>query len=55
LPEINDAGLIANGFDQRAEAQVADVAQQAFAAAHDEGQGFKREGVAAQSSAVEPI
>ena len=35
LFEVHDAGLVADGFDECAEAQVAGAAQQAFAGAHD--------------------
>jgi hypothetical protein len=53
LLEIHDAGLVSDGFDERAEAQVAGAAQQTFAGAHDQGQGFGREGVVAETGAVE--
>ena len=55
LFEVHDAGLVADGFDERAQAQVAGAAQQAFAGADDEGQGFGREGVVAQAGAVELV
>ena len=55
LFEVHDAGLVADGFDERAQAEVAGAAQQAFAGADDEGQGFRGEGVVAQAGAVELI
>jgi hypothetical protein len=55
LFEVHDAGLVADGFDERAEAQVAGAPQQAFAGAHNESQGFGREGVVAQAGAVELV
>ena len=55
LFEVHDAGLVADGFDQRAQAQVAGAAQKAFAGADDEGQGFGGEGVVAQPGAVELV
>ena len=55
LFEVHDAGLVADGFDERAQAQVAGAAQQAFAGADDQGQGFGREGVVAQAGAVELV
>ena len=55
LFEVHDAGLVADGFDERAQTQVAGAAQQAFAGADDEGQGFGGEGVVAQAGAVELV
>ena len=48
LFEIHDAGLVTDGFDERAQTQVAGAAQQTFAGTNDERQRFGREGVMAQ-------
>ena len=53
LFEIDDAGLVAHGFDEAADAQVAGAAQQPFAGANDEREGFEGEGVVAESGAIE--
>ena len=53
LFEIDDADLVAHGFDEAAQAQVAGAAQEAFAGADDQGQRLRREGVVAQAGAVE--
>ena len=53
LFEVHDAGLVADGFDEGTEAQVAGAAQQAFAGADNECQGFGREGVMAQAGPIE--
>ncbi len=45
----------ADGFDEGTEAQVAGAAQQAFAGADNECQGFGREGVMAQAGPVELV
>ena len=45
LFEIDDADLIAHGFDERTQAQVAGAAQQSFAGTHDQGQRFGRKGI----------
>ena len=55
LFEVHDAGLVAHGFDERAQAEVAGAAQEAFAGADDQGQGFRGEGVVAQAGAVELV
>ena len=55
LFEVHDAGLVADGFDERAEAQVAGAAQQTFAGTNDQGQRFGCEGVVAEAGAVELI
>ena len=49
---VHDAGLVPDGFDERAQTQVAGSAQQAFAGTNDQGQGFGREGVMAQAGPV---
>jgi len=55
LFEIHDAGLVADGFDERAKTQVAGAAQQTFAGTDDEGQRFWREGVVTQPGPVELV
>jgi len=55
LFEVHDAGLVADGFDERAQAQVAGAAQQPFTGTDDERQRFGREGVVAEAGAVELI
>ena len=55
LFEVHDAGLVADGFDERAQAQVAGAAQESFAGADDQGQGVGGEGVVAQAGAVELV
>ncbi len=55
LFEVDGAGLVAHGFDERAQAQVAGAAQEAFAGADDEREGFGGEGVVAQAGAVELV
>lgn len=51
--EIDDAGLVADGFNERTQTQVAGPAQESFAGANDERQRLGREGVVAQPSAIE--
>lgn len=53
LLELDGADLVAHGFDQRAQAQVAGAAQQALGGADDQGQGVGAEGVMAQAGAVQ--
>ena len=55
LLEIHDAGLVTDGFDERAQTQVAGAAQETFAGTNDERQRFGGEGVMAEASAVELI
>ena len=55
LFKVHDAGLVADGFDERTQAQVAGAAQEAFAGADDEGQGFGGEGVVTQTGAIQLI
>lgn len=55
LFKVHDAGLVTDGFDECAKAQVAGAAQQAFAGTDDERQGFGREGVVAQPGAIQLI
>ena len=50
LFEVDDAGLVADGFNQGAEAEIARAAQESLARAHDERQSFGSEGVVAPSS-----
>jgi len=49
LFEVHDAGLVAHGFDEAADAQVAGATQQAFAGADDQCECFGREGVVTQA------
>ena len=53
LFEVHDAGLVAHGFDERAQAEVAGAAQEALAGADDQGQGLGAEGVVAQAGPVQ--
>ena len=53
LFEVHDAGLVADGFDERTQAQVAGAAQESFAGADDQGQRFRGEGVVAQAGAIQ--
>ncbi len=53
LFEIDSAGLVAHGFDQGTQAQVAGAAQKPFPGTDDERQSFAGEGVVAQTGAVE--
>jgi hypothetical protein len=55
LLEIHDAGLVTDGFDERAQTQVASAAQQPFAGTDDERQGFGREGIMAESGTIQLI
>ena len=53
LFEVDGAGLVAHGFNEAGEAEVAGSAQEAFAGSDDQGQGVVGEGVVAQGGAVE--
>src|SRR5665213_1577086 len=53
LLQINDAGLVTYGLDERGDAEVFRPAQEAFARAHDESERVGGEGVVPQSRAVE--
>ena len=55
LFEVHDAGLVADGFDERAQTQVAGAAQETFAGTDDERQRFGGEGVVAQAGAIQLI
>ena len=55
LFEVHDAVLVADGFDERTQAEIAGAAQQAFAGTHDQGQRFGREGVMCWAGGNEPI
>ena len=55
LFEVHDAGLIADGFDERAQAEIAGASQQAFAGADDEREGFGGEGVVTETGAIQLI
>jgi hypothetical protein len=53
LFEVHDPGLVAHGFDEGAEAEIARAAQESLAGANDQGQRFLGEGVMAQTGAIE--
>jgi hypothetical protein len=53
LFEVHDAGLVADGFDERTQTQIAGAAQESFAGADDQGQGFRGEGVVAQPGPIQ--
>jgi len=53
LFEIDDAGLIADGLDERRHTEVFSSAQKPFAGAHDESERIGGEGVVAQPGVVE--
>ena len=55
LFEVHDAGLVADGFNERTQAQIAGAVQEALAGGDDQGQRFRGESVVAQAGAVEPI
>ena len=55
LGQIDGADLGADGFDEAGQRKVTCAAKKAFAAAHDEGEGFGGEDVVAQAAAVEFI
>jgi len=55
LFEVHDARLVADGFDERAQTEIAGATQEAFAGTDDEGEGIGREGVVPETSAVELI
>src|SRR4029077_14793356 len=53
LLEVDEASLVADGFDERTQAEVTGAAQESFAGAHDQGQGIGSEGIVAQASAIQ--
>ena len=53
LLQIDDAGLIADGLDERAKAEIFGATQQALARTHDEGERVLGEGVVPKARAVE--
>ena len=55
LFEIHDAGLVADGLDERTQTQVTGAAKQSFTGANDQCQRFRREGVVAQAGAIQLI
>ena len=55
LFQIDDAFLVADGFEQGAQAEVLGAAQESFAGADDEGQGVVGEGVVAEAGAIELV
>ena len=55
LLEVHDAGLVADGFDERTQTQVAGAAQEAFAGTDDERQRFRGEGIVTEAGAIQLI
>ena len=55
MGQIDAAGLVADGFDEGAQAEVAGVAQDARAGSYDEGEGFGGEGVVAEAGAIKLV
>ncbi len=53
LFEIHDAGLVANGFDEGTQTEVAGAAQQPFARTNNQGQRLGRESIVAQAGPIE--
>ena len=53
LLEIDGADLIADGFDEGGQAEVAGAAQEPFAGAHEQCQGFGGEDVVAEACVIE--
>ena len=53
LFQIDGAGLIAHGLDERGHAEIFGPAEQTFAGAHNESERVGREGVVAEAGAVE--
>ena len=55
LLEVDGAGLVADGLDEGAYAEVASAAQEAITGTHDEGESFWSKCVVAEASAVELV
>jgi len=55
LLEIHDAGLVADGFDERAQAKITGPAQESFTGTDDQCQRVGTEGVVSQSGAIELV
>jgi hypothetical protein len=53
LFEVHDAGLVADRFDERTQAEIAAAAQQAFAGTDNKGQSLGSEGVVTQTSQIQ--
>ena len=53
LREIDDAGLVAHGFDEGGKARVARAAQESFAGTHEQRESIGREHVVTEPGAVE--
>ena len=53
LFEVDDAGLVADGFDERTQAEIASAAHKSFPGAGDQGKGFQGGGVVAQARAIQ--
>ncbi len=55
LFEVHDAGLVANGFDEGSQTEIAGAAQETFTGADDERQRIGREGIVAQAGAIQLV
>jgi hypothetical protein len=55
LFEIDDAGLVADGLNERAQAKIAGAAQHTFAGADNEGKGLGRKAVVTQAATIQLI
>jgi len=55
LLEIHGFSVIADGFDQRRETEIADSTQNAFRGAHNELEGFFGEGVMAEAGTIKLV
>lgn len=55
LFQIDDAFLVADGFEQGTQAEVLGATQEPFTGADDEGQGVVGEGVVAETGAIELV
>lgn len=53
LLEVDVAGLVAHGFNERAQAEVASASEQAFAGAHQQSDGVLGADVVAETGPVE--
>ena len=55
LLEVDDTGLVADGFDEGAHAKVARSAQETISGTHDESEGFVGKCVVAETGTVELV
>ena len=55
LLEVDDTGLVADGFDESAHAKVAGAAQETVTGAHDESESFGSKRVVAETGTVELV